>query len=106
MPVLDPVAAHPAEADGAASTLTSSPPPTVADSVNAPTHEFLAWVARHPRTYADTMEAWRSSCPRYTVWEDALDAKLIQIERVSGMRFGEARVTLTPRGRDTLTTGL
>ena len=30
--------------------------------------EFLDWVAFRPRTYADAMEAWRSSCPRLTVW--------------------------------------
>jgi len=26
--------------------------------------QFLAWVAGRPRTYADTMEAGRTSCPR------------------------------------------
>jgi hypothetical protein len=70
--------------------------------VNAPTRDLLAWVGRGPRTYADAMEAWRSTCPRFTVWEDALDAGLIQIERGGGMRFGEARVTLTPRGHAVL----
>ena len=31
--------------------------------------QFLAWVAARPRAYADTMEAWRTSCPRISVWE-------------------------------------
>jgi len=61
--------------------------------------EFLAWVARRPRTYADAMEAWQSHCPRYTVWEDARDAGFIRIESGDAKRFGEAQVVLTPRGR-------
>ena len=28
------------------------------------TEQFLAWVADRPRTYAEAMEAWRSTCPR------------------------------------------
>jgi hypothetical protein len=42
--------------------------------------EFLVWVTFRPRTYADTMEAWGSHCPRYTLWEDALDLGLIVVE--------------------------
>jgi hypothetical protein len=76
--------------------------PVAAGPVNAPTRELLTWVARVPRTYAETMEAWRSSCPRFTVWEDALEADLVRIERGVGTRTGEARVTLTPRGHAVL----
>ena len=35
--------------------------------------DLVEWVAREPRTYADVIEAWRTSCPRLTVWEDACD---------------------------------
>jgi hypothetical protein len=56
------------------------------------TIEFLAWVARRPRTYAEAMEAWRTSCPRHSVWEDALADDLIRV--VAG-----AEVVLTARGR-------
>ncbi len=59
--------------------------------------EFLAWVGSRRRTYAEAMEAWRSSCPRLTVWEDALIDGLIQIEGGGSMR--QAEVTLTPKGR-------
>jgi hypothetical protein len=45
------------------------------------------------------MEAWRSTCPRYTVWEDALAAQFVKVERGVRLRMGEARVTLTPRGQ-------
>jgi hypothetical protein len=68
------------------------------DAVAAPLREFLVWVARCPRTYSDAMEAWRSSCPRFTVWEDALAANLIQVLPTSGAA-ADARVILTPRGQ-------
>ena len=65
--------------------------------VTAPIRELLVWVARCPRTYADAMAAWRSSCPRFTVWEDALEAGFIRIERHGAT--GETVIALTPRGR-------
>jgi hypothetical protein len=58
------------------------------------TLSFLSWVAERPRSYGDAMEAWRSSCPRLTIWEDALDAELVAVER-----GGERRVSLTQLGR-------
>lgn len=42
--------------------------------------DFVDWVARAPRPYAEAMEAWRTSCPRLTVWEDAVDRGLVQCE--------------------------
>ena len=39
--------------------------------------EFLDWIAARPRTYDDTVEAWRSSCPRHPVLDDAFTAGLI-----------------------------
>jgi hypothetical protein len=69
-------------------------------AATAPMRELLVWVARCPRTYADAMAAWRSSCPRFTVWEDALDAGLIQIERRGAS--GDFPVSLTLRGRAVL----
>ena len=58
--------------------------------------EFLAWVGSHPRTYAEAMEAWRSSCPRLTVWEDAFAEGLIQLEGDGPLT--QPIVTLTPQG--------
>jgi hypothetical protein len=56
--------------------------------------QFLGWVADRPRNYAQAMEAWRTSCPRLSVWEDAIIDGLVRIE-------GDAQrsVTLTGRGR-------
>jgi hypothetical protein len=58
--------------------------------------QFLSWVADRPRTYAQTMEAWRTTCPRLSVWEDAVIDDLVRID-------GELRaVSLTPRGHAVL----
>ena len=35
--------------------------------------DLVEWVAGAPRAYADVIEAWRTSCPRLTVWEDACE---------------------------------
>jgi hypothetical protein len=55
--------------------------------------QFLAWVADRPRNYAQTMEAWRSSCPRLSVWEDAIIESLVRIESNANRT-----VCLTKRG--------
>jgi hypothetical protein len=49
--------------------------------------DLLDWVSAHDRTYEDVMEAWRTSCPRLPVWEDANDRRLIET------RAGIVRVT-------------
>jgi hypothetical protein len=69
-------------------------------SISALTQQFLAWVALAPRTYGDTMEAWRTSCPRMPVWEDAVSDGLVRVE--SGGAMKDAKVVLTARGRAAL----
>jgi len=61
--------------------------------------QFLAWVADRPRSYAQTMEAWRSTCPRLSVWEDAVIDGLVRIENDP-----QRTVDLTERGRAVLET--
>jgi hypothetical protein len=71
----------------------------MADPAMLNTLQFLAWVARERRTYGDVRQAWRSTCPRLSAWEDALDQALIEFERGAG-RVGDATpVRLTARGR-------
>lgn len=53
--------------------------------------DLLEWLAPAPRPYTEVMDAWRTSCPRLTVWEDALDAGLVA-------RHAD-RVTVTDHGR-------
>ena len=45
--------------------------------------DLLEWLANGERTFEDAMGAWRTSCPRLTVWEDANDRGLIATEQVS-----------------------
>jgi len=42
--------------------------------------DLVEWVARAPRSHAETMEVWRTSCPRLTVWEEALERGLVSRE--------------------------
>jgi hypothetical protein len=53
---------------------------TPASTLSAPTVQLLEWLAERPRSYTETIEAWRSSCPRLTVWEDALADGLVRVE--------------------------
>lgn len=56
--------------------------------------DLLEWVGTKDRTYEETMDAWRTSCPKLPVWEDANDRGLIHSERLNGVSF----VRLTPLG--------
>ena len=65
------------------------------------TVQFLTWVAEAPRTYGDAMDAWRTSCPRLSIWDDAVRDGLVRMEKGSGpMR--QSLVVLTKRGRRAL----
>lgn len=61
---------------------------------------FLDWVSSRPRSYAEAMDAWRTSCPRQSVWEDALIEGFIAVN--AGAPTGQGEVTLTPHGRAVL----
>jgi hypothetical protein len=58
--------------------------------------DLVEWVMPAPRPYAEVIDAWRTSCPRLTVWEDAVDRGLVSCER----RDGQLWVAATPLGRD------
>jgi hypothetical protein len=64
--------------------------------------ELLMWVAARPRTYGETMEAWRTSCPRSPVWEDATVAGLIEVVGVESAGLHDQAVRLTARGEAAL----
>ena len=46
--------------------------------------DLLRWLADGDRTYEQVMDAWRTSCPRLPVWEDANDRGLITTEHANG----------------------
>ena len=46
--------------------------------------DFVEWIAREPRSYSEVIGAWKTSCPRLTIWEDAADRGYIARETVAG----------------------
>ena len=46
--------------------------------------DLLHWLTVRDRTYEEVMDAWRTSCPRLPVWEDANDRRLVTQETVAG----------------------
>jgi D-3-phosphoglycerate dehydrogenase len=46
--------------------------------------DLVEWVGRRARTYEETMDAWRTSCPRLPVWEDAIERGLVEIVASNG----------------------
>ena len=46
--------------------------------------DFVEWIAREPRPYSEVIAAWRTSCPRLTIWEDAVDAGYVTRETIAG----------------------
>ena len=56
----------------------------MSDTVDALILDLLEWVASGERSYAEVMEAWRTSCPRLPVWEEASDRGLVARAQVGG----------------------
>ena len=48
--------------------------------------DLLHWLANGARSYEEVMDAWRTSCPRLTVWEDANDRGFIASEELNGRK--------------------
>lgn len=47
--------------------------------------DFVEWVAREPRAYAEVIATWKTSCPRLTTWEDAADRGYVARETLPGV---------------------
>jgi len=60
--------------------------------------DFVEWIAASPRRYSEVMEAWKTSCPRLTIWEDAIDQGLVQRCRIDG----QLSIEVSEAGRDLL----
>ena len=61
--------------------------------------QFLSWVADRPRSYAEAMDAWRTSCPRLSVWEDAVIEDLVRLCGANGTLLSWDRPTKSRRRR-------
>ena len=67
----------------------------MSETLDALLNDMLTWLAREPRTYSEVMEAWRTSCPRLPVWEDATERGFVEHVRTNAC----AMVRITPTGR-------
>ena len=54
------------------------------DTVESLILDLLEWVSNGERSYDEVMDAWRTSCPRFPVWEDANDRGLVAKQIVDG----------------------
>jgi hypothetical protein len=70
----------------------------MADTTEVLILDLLEWIGADERSYAETMEAWRTSCPRLPVWEEANDRGLVTREFADG----RAMVRVTAAGHTLL----
>jgi hypothetical protein len=69
------------------------------DTITPLVLDLLEWIAVERRPYSEVMEAWRTSCPRLMIWEEANDRGFLVQRRAAG---GENLVELTILGRNFL----
>ena len=69
----------------------------MSEPISALTRQLLEWIADKPRTYADVLDAWRTTCPRLSIWEDASIDGLIAYDP-EGSRI----ISLSPKGQTLL----
>lgn len=60
--------------------------------------DLLEWLARRDRSYEQVMDAWRTSCPKLPVWEEANDRGLVEREEAGGRSV----VRVSSSGRELL----
>jgi hypothetical protein len=53
--------------------------------------DLLEWLSKRDRSYEEVLDAWRTSCPRLPVWEEANDRGLVMQVEVHGR--GIVRIT-------------
>ena len=56
--------------------------------------DLVEWLGRKERTYEETMDAWRTSCPNLPVWEEATARGLLE----TALAKGRSMVRATPAG--------
>ena len=61
--------------------------------------DLIEWIGPAPRLYTEVLAAWRTSCPRLTVWEDAVDAGFVARDHSPS---GQRVVRRTHAGREFL----
>jgi D-3-phosphoglycerate dehydrogenase len=71
----------------------------LSDTVEALILDLLEWIGAGSRPYSEVMDAWRTSCPRLPVWEDATERGFIGRHHEEGR--GEL-ISVTVLGREYL----
>jgi hypothetical protein len=56
----------------------------MSDPVDALVLDLLEWIGPRARPYAEVIDAWRTSCPRLPVWEEANARGYIIREHLAG----------------------
>jgi D-3-phosphoglycerate dehydrogenase len=69
-------------------------------SVDSLILDLLEWIGPTARPYAEVIEAWRTSCPRMPVWEEATERGFIE----SHYQPGRETVSVTALGAEHLRT--
>ena len=69
----------------------------MSDAVNALIAELLEWIGDRRRPYSEVVDAWRTSCPRLPVWEEANARGFLAHQRDAG---GVALVSVSAAGRE------
>jgi D-3-phosphoglycerate dehydrogenase len=64
------------------------------DPVESLILDLVDWVGRKERSYEETMDAWRTSCPRLPVWETAAERGFVTTVSANGRLL----VRATPAG--------
>jgi hypothetical protein len=77
----------------------------MSDNLDALILDLLEWLGPRPRPYAEVLDAWRTSCPRLPVWEDANDHGFIDRHHEPGhgqyVSVSEAGAAFLRRARGT-----
>jgi hypothetical protein len=63
--------------------------------------DLLEWIGPESRPYSEVMDAWRTSCPRLPVWEDATDRGFLARHHEDGAGM---LISVTAAGRAHLAT--
>ena len=66
------------------------------DSLEPLILDLLEWLGPHGRPYAEVLAAWRTSCPRLPVWEEANTRGYVDESREAG---GDSVITISAEGR-------
>jgi hypothetical protein len=50
----------------------------MSDNVDDLILDLLEWLGPNPRPYDEVMDAWRTSCPKLPVWEEANERGFVE----------------------------